>query len=222
MESLNFSDWGLISYADAFDRQKELFEEAIRLKLSNQSGKNTLVFCEHPPVITVGKSGKMMNLLFPEDVLAEKGVALFMVDRGGDVTFHGPGQLVGYPIFDLDSMGLGLKEYIIRMEEAVILLLASYGIRSGRLEGATGVWLDTGHPQLTRKICAIGVRSSHYVTMHGFALNVNTDLEYFHLINPCGFVDKGVTSLQKELGREVNMQEVKEKLYQIFIELFCK
>ncbi|MDR2626863.1 MAG: lipoyl(octanoyl) transferase LipB [Dysgonamonadaceae bacterium] len=213
-------DWQLIAYPEAYEKQKVLFEHAIRQKLAGVAADNVLIFCEHPPVITIGKSGKDKNLLVDSDMLASQGVEVFRVDRGGDVTFHGPGQLVGYPVFDLESLHLGLKDYIHLLEEAVIRLLNTYGIQSSRLKGATGVWLDTDAPPATRKICAIGVRSSHYVTMHGFALNVNTQLDYFRLINPCGFVDKGVTSLEAELKTATDMAEVKRRLLQIFFNLF--
>ncbi len=217
MESFRFIDWGLIEYKEAYEKQKSLFEEALENKKNAFSVENTLIFCEHYPVVTIGKNGKTSNLLYSEEKLALQGVSLFHVDRGGDVTFHGPGQLVGYPIFDLESMGLGLKEYIFLLENIIITLLESYGIKSGQMPGTSGVWLDTDKPALSRKICAIGVRSSKYVTMHGFALNVSTDLNYFRLINPCGFTDKGVTSMEKELGMKINMEALKSKLQRIFL-----
>jgi len=222
MESINYTDWGTIDYLKAYEQQKELFDQAMRDKQNQRSVKNTLIFCEHPPVITLGKSGDMQNLLFPETYLEEKGVSFYQIDRGGDVTFHGPGQLVGYPIFDLEGMQLGLKAYIHTMEEAIILLLADYGIKGERLAGATGVWLDTEIPHLARKICAVGVRSSRYITMHGFALNVSTDLSYFQLINPCGFIDRGVTSMEKELGKSINIEEIKLELLYYFKKKFDK
>ncbi|MDL2241935.1 lipoyl(octanoyl) transferase LipB [Bacteroidales bacterium OttesenSCG-928-L03] len=206
-----FTDWGLIPYSRAYRQQQELFEEAIRDKTEGRPVRNQFILCEHPHVITVGKHGLYSNLLFPEETLRAKGVELYPVDRGGDITYHGPGQLVGYPILDLESYGLGLKEYIHRLEEVIIRTVAEYGIQSSRLEGATGVWLDSDLPT-ARKIAAIGVRSSRYVTMHGFALNVNTDLSYFDLINPCGFTDKGVSSLRKELGRDTDISEVKKNI----------
>ena len=218
--SFHFTDWGLIPYSTAYEKQKELFEQLLEAKSGNQTIHNTLIFCEHPPVITIGKNGKFSNLLYPENILKEKGVSLFRTDRGGDVTYHGPGQLVVYPIFDLDSFHLGLKSYIHLLEEAVIRLLAGYGIKAERMEGATGVWLDADKPQKTRKICAIGVKTSRYVTMHGLALNINTGLNYFHLINPCGFIDKGVTSMQMELGKEIDLKAVKKQLLEIFEDIF--
>jgi lipoyl(octanoyl) transferase len=215
-------DWGLIPYSQAYEQQKMLFEAAIQNKSANLPVENTFILCEHPHVITIGKHGLDANLLFPKKILEEKQVELFHVDRGGDVTYHGPGQIVGYPILDLDAYGLGLKEYIHRLEEVIIRTIAEYGICGTRLDDATGVWLDIDQPGRTRKICAIGVRSSRYVTMHGFALNVNTDLSYFRLINPCGFTDKGVTSLQQELGHAVAMEEVKKILLQHFEAIFVQ
>ena len=170
-----------------------------------------MFFCEHQPVLTIGKSGKDTNLLIPEELLVQRGVSFYHINRGGDITYHGPGQLVCYPILNLEEFHLGLKEYVHLLEEAVIRVCASYGIEAGRLEKATGVWLEGSTPR-ARKICAIGVRSSHYVTMHGLALNVNTDLRYFSYIHPCGFIDKGVTSLRQELKHEVPMDEVKQRL----------
>ncbi|MDR1371052.1 MAG: lipoyl(octanoyl) transferase LipB [Dysgonamonadaceae bacterium] len=221
MESMiSYTDWGLIPYSEAYEKQKRLFESAIEKKNQGEKPENTLIFCEHPHVITIGKNGLSSNLLFPEQRLKEKQVELFHVDRGGDVTYHGQGQLVGYPVFDLENFKLGLKDYIFRMEECIIKLLETYNIRSERLEGATGVWIDTDKPGKTRKICAIGVKSSRYVTMHGFALNVNTDLAYFQLINPCGFVDKGVTSMEKELQKPIDFEEVKDRLLKLFQDYF--
>lgn len=222
MESIAFTDWGLIDYSMAYDRQIELFNQAIADKLNQYPVANTIIFCEHPPVITIGKSGDMYNLLFSEERLNAQGVAFYKTDRGGDVTFHGPGQVVGYPILDLEGLNLGLKEYISLLEEAIIRLLSRFGVRAERLTGATGVWIDTDKPTSARKICAIGVRTSRYVSMHGFALNVSTDLNYFQLINPCGFTDKGVTSLEKEIGRKVDMQNLKQELLTILKELLEK
>ena len=213
-------DWGVIPYSQAYEQQKELFALAVQNKAENKVVENKLILCEHPPVITIGKNGLSINLLFPEKTLKEKNVELYQVDRGGDITYHGPGQLVGYPIFDLESFHIGLKEYIHRMEEAIIRTVASLGIKAERLEGATGVWIDTDKAGKARKIAAIGVRSSRYVTMHGFALNVNTDLSYFRLINPCGFTDKGVTSLEKETGSVQDMDVIKNSLRLNFEQLF--
>jgi lipoyl(octanoyl) transferase len=220
MNKLEYVDWGLIPYAEAYEKQKALFETAIKRKTAHEPVCNTLIFCEHPHTITLGKYGCDTNLLFPEEVLKEKQVELFRVDRGGDITYHGPGQLVGYPILDLESFRIGLKEYIYRMEEAIIDLLAEYDINGEHFTGATGVWIDIDRPGKARKICAIGVRSSRYVTMHGFALNISTDLDYFKLINPCGFKDKGVTSMAKELNREMDTDDVKNRLLTCFIRKF--
>ena len=222
MNQLDFTDWGLIPYSDAFKKQKELFEAAIRQKSEQKEVQNTVVLCEHPHVITIGKNGSVSNLLFPEKMLKGKQVELYPVDRGGDVTYHGPGQLVGYPILDLEAFHIGLKNYIFLLEETIIRLLEQYAISGERLAGAAGVWLDVEYPKKTRKICAIGVKSSRYVTMHGFALNVSTDLSYFGLINPCGFKDKGVTSLEKELNAKIDMEQLKDRLKTIFRQQFTE
>ena len=204
-------DWGLIDYNEAWKKQEELFSETIVRKQNNLPSKNRLIFCEHPHVYTLGKSGKEQNMLLDLIQLQAKNAVFVHTNRGGDITYHGPGQLVGYPIFDLDNFGFGLKQYVYNVEESIIQLLKDYKITSTRLEGATGVWLDA-ETKHARKICAIGVRSSRFVTMHGFALNVNTQLEYFNYINPCGFVDKGVTSMEKELGHEIDIEELKSRL----------
>lgn len=217
-DNLSCTDWGLIAYDQSWERQTELFNAVISAKREGKPYQNEVIFCEHPHVYTLGRSGKENNMLLGEEQLKAIHATLYHIDRGGDITYHGPGQLVGYPILDLEQFKLGLKEYIHLLEEAIICVCASYGIQAGRLDKATGVWLD-GHKSTARKICAIGVRSSHYVTMHGLALNVNTDLRYFGYINPCGFMDKGVTSLQKELGYELPMNEVKEKLKTQLIDL---
>lgn len=209
--TLHYIDWGLIEYNDAWAKQEELFNKSIQKKTQNLPTENHLVFCEHPHVYTLGKSGDEHNMLLNYIQLQAKNATFVHTNRGGDITYHGPGQLVGYPIFDLANFGLGLKQYIYNVEEAIIKTLATYNIISQRLEGATGVWLDVNTPAC-RKICAIGVRSSRFVTMHGFALNVNTQLEYFNYINPCGFVDKGVTSMEKELGEKINMEQLKSNL----------
>ncbi|MDR2086196.1 MAG: lipoyl(octanoyl) transferase LipB [Dysgonamonadaceae bacterium] len=216
---MEFIDWGLIPYSDAYNRQKELFEAALRNKINREPVRNQVIFCEHPHVITIGKNGLFSNLLFSEKILQEKNVELHRVDRGGDVTYHGPGQMVVYPILDLEFFSIGLKEYIHRLEEIIIRTIAGFGIRGERLQDATGVWLDSDKPGKARKIAAIGVRSSRYVTMHGLALNVNTDLSYFQLINPCGFTDKGVTSMEKELGCRIEREKPKDLLvtnFQLF------
>lgn len=217
-----YNDLKSIEYGQAWEYQQELFADSLSCKDSHVSTENYLLFCEHPHVITIGKHGKHENLLFQKSFLKEKGVSLFQIDRGGDITYHGPGQLVGYPIFDLESYNIGLRQYIFNLEEIIIRLLSSYNIQSERLNGAAGVWIDTTIPSHTRKIAAIGVRSSRFVTMHGFALNINTDLSYFSLINPCGFIDKGVTSMEKELGYKVDMEEVKDKMRKLFEQIFIE
>jgi len=217
MTELTFVDWGLIPYSEALEKQKELFETAIRQKSEQKEVKNTIVFCEHPHVITIGKNGSTSNLLFHEETLKEKQVELYHTDRGGDVTYHGPGQLVCYPVIDLDAFHLGLKNYIFLLEEVIIRLLEQYMIKGERITGAAGVWLEVEHPLKARKICAIGVKSSRYVTMHGLALNVSTDLSYFGLINPCGFRDKGVTSIENELNRKIDIEQLKSKLKDSFL-----
>lgn len=216
-----YTDWQLISYAEAWQKQTELFDELIRAKLAGEVYTNYLITCEHPHVYTLGKSGKEQNMLLGEEQLQKIGASLYHIDRGGDITYHGPGQIVCYPILNLEDYTLGLKEYIHVLEEAVINVCAHYGIIAGRLPGATGVWLD-GDSKRARKICAIGVRSSHFVTMHGLAFNVNTDLNYFHYINPCGFVDKGVTSIEKELNQKVDMEQTKSLLRSEIEQLLAK
>ena len=211
MMNILIDDWNLMAYPEAWNRQEALFDEVVAAKKSGEHYTNRIILCEHPHVYTLGRSGKERNMLLTDEQLHAIGATYHHIDRGGDITYHGPGQLVCYPILNLEELGWGLKEYIHHLEEAVIQVCASYGIQAGRVEGATGVWLDGGTAR-ARKICAIGVRSSHYVTMHGLALNVNTDLRYFSYINPCGFIDKGVTSIQQELGHEIKMAEVKQRL----------
>ena len=207
-------NWGIISYEAAWQRQTALFDQLIEAKLHKNPYTNRLIFCQHPHVYTLGKHGKTANMLLDENQLHALHAELFHVDRGGDITYHGPGQWVCYPILNLEDYNLGLKEYLHLLEEAVIRLCGQYGIEAGRVEGATGVWLGTGTPD-ERKICAMGVRSSHFVTMHGLAFNVNTDLRYFGYIHPCGFINKGVTSLAAELHQELPMEEVRDKLEQL-------
>lgn len=218
---IQFSDWGLVEYKTGWDKQEALFSSVIDRKLKSLSTTNYLIFCEHPHVYTLGKSGDEQNLLINSIQLQAKNAQFVKTNRGGDITYHGPGQVVGYPIFDLATFGMGLKQYIFYIEEAIINTLSLYGISGERLDGATGVWLDTGKPTC-RKICAIGVRSSHFVTMHGFALNANTELEYFNFINPCGFVDKGVTSMKKELNASINIDELKVTLKDEILKLFME
>ncbi len=217
-----YEDLKTIDYGQAWEYQQQLFAKCIDQKINNLPTENRLLFCEHPHTLTIGKHGDKGNLLFNEQYLSEKKVTLYQIDRGGDITYHGPGQIVGYPIFDLESYGIGLRQYIHNMEEIIIRFLGNYNIQSERLDGAAGVWIDTAIARRTRKIAAIGVRSSRFVTMHGFALNVNTDLSYFSLINPCGFVDKGVTSMQQELEKNIDMEKAKEELRVLFEEIFVE
>ncbi|HEY0668464.1 MAG TPA: lipoyl(octanoyl) transferase LipB [Sphingobacteriaceae bacterium] len=220
-----FQDWGLVAYPDAWSRQEELFLRTVDLKTANRNNNtehptpNYLVFVEHPHVYTSGKSGRLENLLLDEEELHSKEATFHQINRGGDITYHGPGQIVGYPIIDLDNFFTDIHLYLRTLEEAVILTLNDYGIQAGRLSGLTGVWLDADNNK-ARKICALGVRCSRWVTMHGFALNVNTDLSYFNNIVPCGIQDKGVTSIAQELGRKVDIDEVKQKLLNHIVRLF--
>jgi len=211
-------NWNIITYAEAWEKQTEYFNEIIDAKVNNKPHTNTLIFCEHPHVYTIGKHGKDANLLINDQFLKQIQASYFHIDRGGDITYHGPGQIVCYPIIDLEDYHLGLKEYIHLLEEAVIQTCRHYGVEAGRLEKATGVWLDA-HQPTARKICAIGVRCSRYVSMHGLAFNVNTNLNYFNYINPCGFVDKGVTSLSKELGKEIPFKEAEKVLEEHLLKL---
>lgn len=222
-----FEDLGVEDYKKVWDYQEQLFAEVVDVKLHNRDNPNQLkditnhlLFVEHPHVYTLGKSGVQNNLLINEQFLKQIEATFYKINRGGDITYHGPGQLVGYPILDLEALNLQVRSYIHKLEEAIIQTLAHYGIKSERLEGATGVWLDTDVPGKARKICAIGVKASRYVSMHGFALNINTNLNYFNHINPCGFVDKGVTSMEKELGRQLDMEEVKDILLKKLIDIF--
>ncbi|MDR1645050.1 MAG: lipoyl(octanoyl) transferase LipB [Tannerellaceae bacterium] len=218
--SFDYTDMGLIAYPDALARQTEAFDALLQAKRSGTAGRNRLFFCEHLPTLTIGKSGNEANLLVSEALLTGRGIALHHIGRGGDITYHGPGQITGYPVFDLEYWQMGLRQYIHLLEDTIIRFLALYGIAAGRLEGAAGVWIDALIPGRARKICAIGVKSSRFVTMHGFALNINTDLRYFSLINPCGFTDKGVTSLERELGVAQDFERAKELLHELFTESF--
>ncbi len=228
MQKVTFTDLGLIDYKQAWDYQEKLFNEVVQLKIANRTrlpSEQTatgsfLLFCEHPHVYTLGNTGNKEHLLINEQQLEQKNATYYKINRGGDITYHGPGQIVGYPILDLDNFFTDIHKYLRFLEEMVIRTLAEYGIESGRSEGETGVWLDAGNPLKARKICAMGVRASRWVTMHGFAMNVNVDLSYFGNIVPCGIVDKAVTSLDKELGRKVDEEEVKEKLKKHFADLF--
>jgi lipoyl(octanoyl) transferase len=224
-KQVSFKDLGLIDYKQCWDFQEQLFAEILAVKSSNRKEnkevdtKNYLIFCEHPHVYTLGKSGDEKNLLVNEDYLKSRGATFHKINRGGDITYHGPGQIVGYPILDLDNFFTDIHKYLRFLEEAVILTLKEYGLESERSPGETGVWFDVGTPK-ARKICALGVKSSRWVTMHGFAFNVNSDLSYFGNIIPCGITDKSVTSLQNELGRKMDMNEVKNKLKNHLVKLF--
>ena len=215
-----YDNWGMIEYALAWQKQKELFDARISAKNGINGLNDMAVFCEHPHVFTLGKSGVEENLLVNNQTLKDKGVAFIKTDRGGDITYHGPGQIVVYPIFDLEHFNIGLRQYIYHIEEAVILFLSEFGVKGERLNGATGVWIDAAIPAKTRKICAIGVRSSRFVTMHGLALNINTDLYYYSLINPCGFTDKGVASLEKETGKQQDLEYCRKLLFRKILQVF--
>lgn len=214
-----FKDLGEIRYKEAWDYQEELFKELLDAKRDEVKSNNYLLFCEHPAVFTLGKSGSEENLLINQDFLKKHKIEFFKINRGGDITFHGPGQIVGYPILDLEQFGMGVKQYIHALEEVIIRTLSDYNIKSERLDGSTGVWLDTDKTS-ARKICAIGVKASRYVSMHGFAFNINTNLNYYTYINPCGITDKSVTSLHEELGISVDMEEVRSKIKFYFREVF--
>lgn len=225
-KTIQFLGLGKMDYKDAWDHQEQLFKEILDIKIANRreaantETPNYLLFIEHPHVYTLGKSGNMANMLLNEKQLEAKGASFYKINRGGDITYHGPGQIVGYPILDLENFFTDIHKYLRLLEEMVILTLAEYGIAGTRSEGETGVWLDVGTP-FARKICAMGVRASRWVTMHGFAFNVNADLGYFDNIIPCGIRGKAVTSLNVELGAEkVNEDEVKEKLLKHFAALF--
>ncbi len=218
-------DWGLTEYNEALERQRSYFDEIKQIKINNRR-KNTrhptpnyFIFTEHPHVYTLGKSGKPEHLLLPEEALQKHRVSFVHTDRGGDITYHGPGQIVGYPVIDLDNFGIDIIQYIRMLEEVIIKVLGEYGIKGERSLGETGVWLDAGRGS-ARKICAIGVRTSRWVTMHGFALNVTTDLSYFNHIIPCGIRNKGVTSMEKELGRKPDLASVKKQIVRHFADIF--
>lgn len=225
-KAIKISDLGIKDYKETWDFQEQLFDEILQLKIKNRrenlnlTTPNHFLFVEHPHVYTLGKSGDFSNLLLNEEQLKEKKAVFYKINRGGDITYHGPGQIVGYPILDLENFFTDIHKYLRLLEEMVILTLKEYGLDATRSKGETGVWLDVGTP-FARKICAMGVRASRWVTMHGFALNVNADLGYFDHIVPCGIKDKAVTSLNVELGqKEVDQKEVKEKLKKHFTQLF--
>ncbi len=223
---VRFQNLGRIPYKKAWDLQETYFAAILAVKQANkerrekQPAPNHLLFCEHPPVYTLGKSGKPENLLLSEAQLKAKGAEFYRINRGGDITFHGPGQITGYPILDLENFGLPIKDYIYGLEEVMLRVLQTFGLHGQRSEGETGVWLDAGSPEKARKIGAIGARISRLVTMHGFAFNVNTDLAFYDYIIPCGIRDKGVTTLQKELGKTVEPAEVQKLLLKAFESVF--
>ncbi len=223
-----FINLGLIDYQQGWDFQEKLFKQTVDLKIENRSlpedqqipTPNYLIFCSHPHVYTLGKSGNEKHLLLDEHGLSEKQASFYKINRGGDITYHGPGQIVGYPILDLDNFFTDIHKYLRLMEEAIILTLADYGVAAGRIDGLTGVWIDYENTTKARKICAMGVKTSRWVTMHGFAFNVHTDLSYFGNIVPCGIDDKAVTSLEFELGKKPDLHEVEEKLKTHLASLF--
>ncbi|MFN8395677.1 MAG: lipoyl(octanoyl) transferase LipB [Bacteroidia bacterium] len=216
---VQYHDWGLVRYKEAWDRQDALLNQGVVIKTENRkhpelpqrTPENHLIFVEHPHVYTLGKSGSMDNLLLTEDQLRERDIDFYRINRGGDITYHGPGQIVGYPIFDLEQFRPDIHEYLRKLEEACINTLADYGLVGGRINGLTGVWLDIDGPD-PRKVMAIGVRCSRWITMHGFAFNINTDLSLFDNIIPCGIDDKGVTSIAQELGRPIDFEEAKARM----------
>jgi len=225
MQKVVFQDLGHKAYQETWGYQTELLQEAVDIKFDNRKNgnqtptKNHFLFVEHPHVYTLGKSGDVSNLLLNEKQLEDKGITFFKINRGGDITYHGPGQIVGYPILDLENFFTDVHKYLRLLEETIILTIAEYGLKGTRSKGETGVWLDVGTP-FARKICALGVRASRWITMHGFALNVNTNLGYFDHIIPCGIKGKAVTSMHAELGEELDLEEVKEKIKKHFCTLF--
>lgn len=240
LDKLNviYKDLGLIRYKEAWDYQEHLLQRNVKVKsymmnrqpadendvvVDEEIAKDTtsyFLLCEHPPVYTLGKSGHIENVLISEEEMKEKGIEFYKTNRGGDITFHGPAQIVGYPVLDLEKLYTDIGRYLRELEEVIIVTLAEYGIVGERSKGETGVWIDADTPGKERKICAMGVRCSRWITMHGFALNVNTDLSYFDNIIPCGIINKQVTSIEKELGQRVDLQEVKEKLQRNFEQVF--
>jgi lipoyl(octanoyl) transferase len=227
-KSVKFLDLGTKDYKETWDFQENIFAQIVEKKIQNRKlpiegqllTENYLLFVEHPHVYTLGKSGELSHLLLDEKGLSEKQATFYKINRGGDITYHGPGQLVGYPILDLENFFTDIHKYLRLLEESIILTLAEYGIEAGRIEGLTGVWLDPVEQKNPRKICALGVKSSRWVTMHGFAFNVNANIEYFNNIVPCGIPDKAVTSMHLELGRAVDESEVKEKVKKHIAKLF--
>jgi lipoyl(octanoyl) transferase len=234
-QTVIYKDLGIIDYKEAWDYQEQLLQENVQVKIANrvlttdhrppttklQDTTHYLLFCEHPPVYTIGKSGDIHNILISEKKMQEGGMQFFQTNRGGDITFHGLQQIVGYPILDLEKIYTDIGKYLRALEEIIILTLADYGIKGERSKGETGVWIEPGVAGKERKICAMGVLCSRWITMHGFALNVNNDLDYFNNIIPCGIPDKQVTSIKKELNKEVDFEEVKEKIKYYFEQVFA-
>ena len=220
-KTTKFHSLGVIDYKECWDFQETLFNEILKQKREEKTNiLNHLIFCEHPHVYTLGKSGSEDNMLINYIQLQAKNATFHKINRGGDITYHGPGQLVGYPILNLTAFEVGIKDYIFKIEEAIIISLKHFNVEATRFDGAIGVWLDVDNPKKVRKICAIGVRTSHWVSMHGFAFNINTDLDYFNHINPCGFTDKAVTSLEKELGYKQDFEAVSSVVKQSLAEVF--
>ncbi len=219
---VSYINLGTIAYADGVEMQEQYFQKVLAQKQAGTQGafRGYLLLCEHPHVYTLGKSGDATNMLIAPEFLAKINATYYQSSRGGDITYHGPEQLVGYPIVNLEALNIGLKDYVHLLEEVSINVCAHYGIAATRLDGATGVWLDVGTPGRERKICAIGVRASRFITMHGWAFNVNTDLKYFSYINPCGFTNKSVTSLEVELKRKVSMDEAREVFKHEWLKVF--
>ncbi len=212
LPTINIKDLGQYEYGACWDYQKSLFSKILENKHQNWPSKNTLLLVEHPHVYTLGKHGKKENLLITDQWLNEIGASFYEIDRGGDITYHGPGQLVVYPVFDLENFGIRTREFVYRLEESIIRLMQDFEIKASRMKGAAGVWIDANLPT-ARKICSIGIKSSRGATMHGIALNINTDLKFFSYINPCGFIDKGMTSMQVELKKtKINFEIVKNQL----------
>ncbi|SDC00514.1 lipoyl(octanoyl) transferase LipB [Williamwhitmania taraxaci] len=219
---VTYRNLGTIAYAEGVEVQEQYFQKVLEQKQAGTLGdfRGYLLFCEHPHVYTLGKSGDATNMLITPEFLTKINASYYQTSRGGDITYHGPEQLVGYPIVDLEALNIGLKDYVHLLEEVAINVCAHYGIAASRLDGATGAWLDVGVAGRERKICAIGVRASRFITMHGWAFNVNTDLKYFSYINPCGFINKGVTSLEVELKRKVSMDEARLVFQKEWLKVF--
>lgn len=219
-QSVHFQDLGKMEYRQAWDLQEQLLKQTLTHKAAGQPTSHHLLLVEHPPVYTLGKSGKMEHVLIDQQEMQKRQIGFYQSNRGGDITYHGPGQIVGYPIFDLECFYTDIGRYLRELEEVIILTLSEYGVTGQRSKGETGVWLDPDKPMQARKICAMGVRCSRWVTMHGFALNVNPDLSYFDNIVPCGIANKSVTSLQRETGLTLDMEQVKQKLLTHFEGVF--